>query len=1292
MELVNFKKTYPAYNGKPDKQILDAVRVKFPVYSDMGDPELSEALEAKFTTVETSSTKVDIEALAERTALKQEYSALLEETQTRKINYENARNNWASDIAEGFYPTITNKKERKEFSKTQDFYRNKFDNTSEAKVFKKEQAGLESELNRTADMLGISSPIKRAVEEYGPYVETAMAIGMIAVGSLQAMKSMKDFYGVARLQEKLVKLKPYQQKTLFNIAQKQEFNARDWPSWFRDKFTAHERAELLRGKTVKTFQVRSLFEKFEKAIGVRGAENLKAPEKLAEFFSGPGIPQRTKKDIEEAPLQKEALAAGIKLIHKPVTPTGSTKDLITEATGVRKVGELLELRDDKALRHLIRREQRASKEGYLEGKREGKAFGKGKLTQFKEKLAAAKTDEERRNLVIKLRAEQKASREGYREGKREGGALGKEKLIQFKEKLASAKTEEERRNLVIKLKAEQKASKEGYRFGQKEIKQILKDRDHVSTMVRELKGMEKAILPPDYQNKLNSLLSGHDLVRRSQKTIARREGTKEFVEGLDSGEMFIPKDVLQTAYKKPLNDMSVEELEELHGAAKSIVHLGRLKGKLIAGKEKRDFNKVVGGLTGTIKTNFIKPKIVPEFIVDPKTGQEKVKILTPSERGYVGAGRRNKLIKENIDKYFGMHKKAEAIIESLDGYEPLGPVYQETFHGVKKAEDHEAVKKHNRYDKIQTAMSDSEIDYLKAYNEPEEIEGSRLTGMEKIAVYVNSKNPDNRMRLQLGYDWSDEKIDKIVSSLKPNEKAFADKMMKTVQGQWSEIKKVCIKLLGREPEFVDDYWPVVTDRDLSDQALIRKSEENLFEDIIRKAYVKKGFTISRKGGTDPVSLDFFKVLTDHLDKTDHFITHAIPVRDAQKLIYDPRMKNAITNAVGSAEYDQLKGWLSHVASPQRTPFNFWERTVAGLRHNSTMATLGLKVSVALKQGGSFTQTINRLGVKPALEGVNAFYRNPVKMKEFVDQRSPMMRYRRETFDRELRDYINRNLGNLKDFDVDKHKFYFTMISTVDQLTVYPTWTGAYLQGQEKFKGNEQKAIEYADMITRRTQPASAPKDLPAIQRGSEFQKLFTMFYTHFSNVYNETARTSGMLKQGKISKEEAAVSYWWTVIAPAVIGGVIGGKILKEKGVAGKAKAVGKEIVGYGSAAFPIVGNIVSSMMSGYPYTATPVEQLPKSVVSAVRGKKPATKLKHGIKAAGYLFGLPTPQALITGEGVHDMITGETKNPMRLFLSKYQIGEDKDTSSDIGLKLSGTKLKGVQLSGKNKFKGVQLGK
>jgi len=133
-------------------------------------------------------------------------------------------------------------------------------------------------------MLGISSPIKRAVEEYGPYVEAAMAIGMLTVGSIQAMKSLKDFYGVARLQEKLVKLKPYQRKTLFNIAQKQDFKAQQWPSWFRDKFSSKEQAELLRGNTVKVFQTKPMFERFEKAIGARGQENLKAPEKLAEFF------------------------------------------------------------------------------------------------------------------------------------------------------------------------------------------------------------------------------------------------------------------------------------------------------------------------------------------------------------------------------------------------------------------------------------------------------------------------------------------------------------------------------------------------------------------------------------------------------------------------------------------------------------------------------------------------------------------------------------------------------------------------------------------------------------------------------------------------------------------------------------------------------------------------------------------------------------------------------------------------------------------------------------------------
>jgi len=892
----------------------------------------------------------------------------------------------------------------------------------------------------------------------------------------------------------------------------------------------------------------------------------------------------------------------IKLQYDPLKQKGTVKSRIKKATDLT-TGEYLELNQKQALRRFFQRQQAAS-------------------------------------------------REGYRAGKKEGKGIGAEKLQAYKQKMAEAKTEQERINLRIKLRAEQKASQEGYRFGYKEKSEIIRNRDKVTRLVKAINVFKKTKLPEDYREKVDELLSPYDLKKRSKKVLHEREERKKYLERKEMGEFFyIPKEILTTTFKKPLNDMTIEELGEVHDKAKILVHLGKYKQKLIVRQEVRELQKITDFLAKEIIKNTPKPKV-------PFSD----KYLTPSERRSKGfLGKKKEKITGTMDKVFGMLKKPEAIIEGLDGYRECGSVWYETFYPIKKAEDRELLRSHKIYNTIQEAMDKSKIDFRAAHEEQDVIDGSALTKTEQMAVYANSLNPDNRYRLRVGQGWSEEKIDNIVDNLTSTERKFVNGMMGIVQSQWKGIARVGKKLLGTTPKAVENYWPIYTDRDFSDQQLIRERERDLFKNIIRKAYVSRGFTITRKGGTDPISLDFFKVFTDHIDKTDHFITHAIPVRDVQRILTTPKMRTAIKSAKGEAEYLELRGWLRHVAAPYQTPTNILERAAAGLRHNSTMAALGAKVSVSLKQAGSFSQTINRLGVKDATEGITAFLQNPKeipKIQEFIYSKSPQMKYRRENYDRELRDLIHKNLGQKGKFALDKHKFLFHLVSTVDKTATLPTWAGAYASASKKYKGNEKAMVEYADMIVRRTQPTGSPKDLPSIMRGSEFQKLFTMFYSHFSNAYNESARTYGMLKQGKISKSDAMVSYMWLTVVPALFAGVVSGKLLKKEPVSKKAATVGKEIIGYGSALFPIVGSIVGSLVNKYPYSATPAEAFPEALVAFGRSKSFGKKLKHGTKAAGYLFGLPTPQILITGEGAYDLLTGETGNPMRLFLSKWQLGEE----------------------------------
>jgi hypothetical protein len=117
-----------------------------------------------------------------------------------------------------------------------------------------------------------------------------------------------------------------------------------------------------------------------------------------------------------------------------------------------------------------------------------------------------------------------------------------------------------------------------------------------------------------------------------------------------------------------------------------------------------------------------------------------------------------------------------------------------------------------------------------------------------------------------------------------------------------------------------------------------------------------------------------------------------------------------------------------------------------------------------------------------------------------------MRDRINTLDRDISDTAREVFGKKNKMS----EFAMSGISFFDRLVTVPTWQQAYRVGIELYKGEEAKAVDYADLIVRRSQGSGMLKDLPAIMRGTEFQKLLTMFYSYMSNqlnlVYEQTAQ------------------------------------------------------------------------------------------------------------------------------------------------------------------------------------------
>jgi hypothetical protein len=89
-----------------------------------------------------------------------------------------------------------------------------------------------------------------------------------------------------------------------------------------------------------------------------------------------------------------------------------------------------------------------------------------------------------------------------------------------------------------------------------------------------------------------------------------------------------------------------------------------------------------------------------------------------------------------------------------------------------------------------------------------------------------------------------------------------------------------------------------------------------------------------------------------------------------------------------------------------------------------------------------------------------------------------------------------------------------------------------------------------------------------------------------------------------------------------------------------------------------VIRDLTGAGLTDYDYQFSPVARAGEVVA---RGAKEAVKLftpgeeaeldkllKYGIESAGYVFGLPTGQAVVTMQGLIDLMNGDTSDPTRL--------------------------------------------
>ncbi len=671
-----------------------------------------------------------------------------------------------------------------------------------------------------------------------------------------------------------------------------------------------------------------------------------------------------------------------------------------------------------------------------------------------------------------LNAERKAAREAekaFAQVARQGGAAEKA--------LNTAAAAKERQLLNHYLYREARDADAWVRKGRE------KARSYDAKKTREKIGA-------GFIEQIDGILDRFDFRVRSNKQIERSESLRDFVRRMtDEGreaELAISDKLLDESRRMHFTRLPVGELRGVFDTLDNLDHMGRMKGKLIEKKRRRDLNNTVDAFIENFENN--------------------VKKKEPARTKSKGEQRR-----KDARDYLNLTLNADTLLREIDGFEDLGTAYSTikqpidegmarlTERRLKMAEDLDEI--YNAYDAA-TLRDMSKKRSVSAL-------GGEFTQWEIISIALNTGNADNYQRLtnpKTEKGFTEDQVSAALQELSEQDWRTVQSLWDYIGSFWPEIadkekrttsvvpKKVESKLMVAAPDFVKGgYYPIKYDYRLSGRAT-EQDQQSLSESLMGgrfgKAQTANGHTKERATNvTMPLELDL-SVAHSHLSQVLYDLEIGEAVTNAWRIMRDDRIKAAFLNNGKRSDLEALEIWLQDVAAGDRYTARGMEKVWRHLRSGFTISRLAVNISTALIQPSGLAQSAVVVGKRAMAAGVVDFAKHPGRWTGEALAASSFMRERQTTFERDIFNVV----GDLEDGPVTGKwskfqrdivlPFSFLLMQKVQFYVVdMPTWVGAYNK-ELKNSGDNERALLYADRMVARSQGSGLMSDRGMLERGT----------------------------------------------------------------------------------------------------------------------------------------------------------------------------------------------------------------
>jgi hypothetical protein len=655
-----------------------------------------------------------------------------------------------------------------------------------------------------------------------------------------------------------------------------------------------------------------------------------------------------------------------------------------------------------------------------------------------------------------------------------------------------------------------------------------------------------------YVDALDALLEGHEVAPVSGREVARRASLREWVARVqaDGSNTAVTEALLARVESERvtnLADLTVADLAELREAVENLLHLARVKNRLLSAKGEREWEDAKAELVAQLERQA------------PRHG-----------RGAVSDADRNafSLVADYYAAGANWLLQPETVIEWLDGG-TTGPFHDLLWDIANRAEERQTALNRQVGEKLQAALDAMPAGERKRLDQRWRIESldADVSGHSILSALLNMGNAGNRDKLLRGgrvlgdaiVPFTEEQLAEMFSKLTVAQARLVQDVWDAVNSLWPEVVALEERLNGITPEKIEAQQFTVITRDgavplrggyfpaMYDPKGARAGQFSADEQAQRvlagqtpiKASTSKGHTEARTDYVAPLLLDYHAVLTRHLDGVIGDIAYREVLRQFYRVLGDPDIRRMIDNRVGDGAAKGVQKALERgvtgnfaLAGPLFGPLQ--GAADKGMT-NISSAALGFRVPLALANiVTSPIMATARVKKRFLISGFADYYGggiNPVanmrRNAAAIHALSPMMAQRAEARTVELRSIVA-TLRGQRGFRAKMIELAMSVHQWIVPLAENAIWLSAYKQTQAG-GSDMREAANAADKAIRQTQTKHSAKDLSMAEGG--YMRPLMQFAGPLVIINNRLQESGLRGLRGDVKSRTQALGVWLAMAA-----------------------------------------------------------------------------------------------------------------------------------------------------------------